>query len=64
MSMDVRKFFFGLILGLTVGGVSAAWAVSITGDAEYIRGWSVVKDGEPVCSDPFMDPSAQEIQCD
>lgn len=59
----MRKFLLGLIAGILLGGSIATYAAGVFGDG-YLMGWTVTKDGEEVCSDPFTWPGIKEIECD
>lgn len=58
----MRKFAFGFITGLLLGFAGPV-AAAIVGP-RYLLGWSVTKDGDEVCSDPFIWPATREIECD
>ncbi len=57
------RFIAGIIIGFFLGASAAAYAAGVFGSGT-LSGWTVVKDGEEVCSDPEVDTSAQEIECD
>jgi hypothetical protein len=59
----MRKFVAGLLLGLCLGGSTAAWAAGVFGSGP-LSGWSVTKEGEEVCSDPGVNIASKEIECD
>jgi hypothetical protein len=59
----MRKFAAGLLIGLVVGGSATAVAAGVFGSGS-LNGWTVVKDGDEVCSDPDVDVGAKEIECD
>lgn len=60
----MRRFALGLLLGLVIGSAGAASAALIVGDTGYLRGWSVVKEGEEICSEPYIWTASREIECD
>jgi hypothetical protein len=57
------RFIGGIILGMFLGAVVSAYAAGIFGTGT-LTGWTVTKDDEEVCSDPEVDTSSKEIQCD
>lgn len=59
----MRIFAAGLLLGLVIGGSATAIAAGVFGTGA-LNGWTVTKEGEEVCSDPDVDTSAKEIECD
>lgn len=59
----MRKLLLGMIAGLILGSSLTAIAAGIFGTGE-LTGWTVMKDGEEVCSDPSVDPTSKEIDCD
>jgi hypothetical protein len=59
----MQRFILGVIVGLFLGAAASAYAAGIYGSGTLL-GWSVVKDGEEVCSDPEVDTAAKEIECD
>jgi hypothetical protein len=59
----MRKFVIGMAVGLFIGATVSAWAAGIFGSGE-LSGWTVTKDGEEVCSDPSVDASSKEIECE
>lgn len=58
----------GFLLGLTIGTLSTigitAFATQTVIDDGYILGWDVVKDGNTICSDPFIWTATREVECD
>ena len=63
MEHGMLRFLSGVILGVFLGLAATALAASISGTGT-LTGWSVVSEGEEVCSDPTVDTSSKEIQCD
>jgi len=60
----MRKFALGLAAGLALGITTTAMAAQIVGGVGYLMGWDVVKNGDTICSDPFIWPATKEIDCD
>lgn len=60
----MRKFLAGLCLGLVLGTALSSVAAVIAGDSGYATGWTVMKDGEAICSDPYVWTGTREIECD
>lgn len=58
----MKKFLFGVIVGFALAS-SLAYAAIIMGSDGYLMGWSIMVDGEEICSDPFIWTSIQEIEC-
>jgi hypothetical protein len=59
----MTKFLAGLILGIFLSLAATSWAAGVFGSGT-LTGWTVTKDGEKVCSDPEVDISGKEIECD
>jgi hypothetical protein len=59
----MSRFFAGVVLGLILGSSVAAFAAGVFGSGP-LTGWTVTKDGEEVCSDPDVNESSKEIECD
>jgi hypothetical protein len=57
------RYCAGLITGLALGTALSAFAAGVFGDG-YLAGWSVNKDGEEVCADPYVYLDSKEIECD
>ena len=60
----MRRFLAGFILGLLVGGTTTAIAAQLVGDTGYLMGWDITKDGETICSDPYVWTATHELECD
>lgn len=55
----MRKFILGAMVGLTIGvSISAAYANG------WMYGWTVEKDGEIVCTGPYIWQATKTIECD
>jgi hypothetical protein len=61
--LTMPRFIAGIVIGLVLGVAATSYAAGIFGEGT-LSGWSVTKDGEEVCSDPSVDTSAKEIECD
>jgi len=59
----MRRFVLGLLIGIFIGAAASSYAAGIFGQGT-LSGWTVTKDGEEVCSDPSVDGSSREIECD
>jgi len=57
----MRRFVFGLIVGLLLGSVVTATAQLAQG---YLNNWDVVQGGVVICQDPYVWPSLREIECE
>ena len=60
----MRKFLMGLATGLVLGVVATASAAQIVGSTGYMMGWDIQKDGDTICSDPYVWTATKEIECD
>jgi len=60
----LRKFFVGLATGVAIAAALPVAAAQLIGDSGYLLGWSITKDGEEICSDPWMWAGINEIECD
>ena len=60
----MRKFGAGLAIGLLLGMAGTSVAAQMVGGTGYLMGWDVEKDGDTICSDPFIWPGTKEIECD
>lgn len=60
----MKKFIAGVLLGLCLGVALTASAAKLVGDSGFLMGWDVTVDGDTVCSDPYVWPGINEIECD
>jgi hypothetical protein len=60
----MSRYFAGVITGLVLGTAFGAYAAKVVGYDGYLSGWSVMKDGEEICSEPFIYLGSREIECD
>jgi len=60
----MRVFAIGLILGLILGCAATACAAALVGANGYLHGWSVTKEGEEVCTDPYVRVGENKIECE
>jgi len=59
----MARFIAGFILGTFLSFAATSWAAGVFGSGT-LSGWTVVKDGEEVCSDPSVNAGSKEIECD
>ena len=59
----MRNFVCGLIIGIAISTVTAAYGAQIVGDSGWLFGWDVTVNGNTVCSDPFIWAGIREIEC-
>jgi hypothetical protein len=59
----MARFAAGLIVGLVLGCCASAYAAGCFGSGTAF-GWTVTKDGDDVCSDPQINNTTKEIECD
>jgi hypothetical protein len=59
----MTRFAVGVLIGLLLGVAITAQAAGVFGSGT-LTGWSVTKDGEEVCSDPEVDTTSKQIECD
>ncbi|MBX3513666.1 MAG: hypothetical protein KF748_01245 [Xanthobacteraceae bacterium] len=57
------KFLAGAIFGFVLAIGASAYAAVLSGDG-YLFSWTVTKDGEEICSAPFVWSATKEIECD
>lgn len=60
----MKKFVVGFIVGTIIGNIGLSYASLVIGDGYLHGGWSVTKDGEEICTDPYVYESSREIECD
>jgi hypothetical protein len=58
------RFAVGLVLGIILGATAVGYSAVVAGDNGYLLGWSVNKDGEEICSEPYIWTASKEIECD
>jgi hypothetical protein len=58
----MRAMLVGILLGLALGLCASALAAN--GGAGFLLGWTVMKNGSLLCSDPFVWPTIKEIDCE
>jgi hypothetical protein len=59
-----RQFLAGVIVGLVLGSATAVLAAQVVGSNGYLNGWDVTREGETICSDPYVYVGSREIECD
>jgi hypothetical protein len=59
----MSRFAVGLIIGFLLGACASAYAARCIGDGTAF-GWTVTQNGDEVCSDPTIDTTSKEIECD
>ena len=59
----MMRFVAGLMLGLCMGGSAAVAAADVFKENGGLRGWSVINDGEDVCTSLFVWHRRREIDC-
>ena len=59
----MTKIIYGVIIGLFIGTSASAWAAHLFGSGT-LNGWTVTNQGEPICVNPTVDKSVNEIDCE
>ena len=58
------KFFSGVVLGVLLGSAVGALATAVgMGQDRYWTGWTVSKNGEEICNNPYIWNGNQQIEC-
>ncbi|HWM47592.1 MAG TPA: hypothetical protein VNR11_11855 [Xanthobacteraceae bacterium] len=57
------RFSIGLVVGLILGTAATSIAAVVAGNDGYLTDWTITKDGEELCSDPFVWTGTMEIEC-
>lgn len=60
----MRKYLTGFALGIAFAAALPAVAATLVGGTGYLMGWTVTKDGNEVCSMPYVWTATKEIECD
>jgi hypothetical protein len=60
MTKMISMLMTGFVLGITV----SSYAAVVAGSDGYLLGWTVMHDGEEVCTDPWVWKITKEIECD
>jgi hypothetical protein len=58
------QFLAGVIVGLVLGSAIGVLAAQMVGGNGYLNGWEVTREGETICSDPYVYVSSREIDCE
>jgi hypothetical protein len=59
----MARFIIGVVVGVFIGSAATSYAAGVFGSG-YLTGWTVVTDGEEVCSDPYVWDGTKEMECD
>lgn len=60
----MSRFLLGLLTGIVVASSVPALAARLVGSDGVLAGWTVLVDGDEVCTDPSVSVSTMEIECD
>lgn len=60
----MKNFLYGLLCGVALTSAAAAVAAQVVGSSGYLMGWEITKDGDEICSDPYVWTATREIECD
>jgi hypothetical protein len=63
-SSRTGQFLAGVIIGLVLGRAITVFAAQMVGSNGYLNGWDVTREGETICSDPYVYVNSREIECD
>jgi len=61
--IEMKKFIAGFFAGIAMTVAVSAFAAKMVGSEGFLMGWEVTKDGEEICSDPYVWASIREIDC-
>lgn len=64
LSRNWKSGLVGFTLGLMTAMALNAAAAQLVGRDGYLDGWTVTKDGDDICDDPYIWKSTKEIECD
>lgn len=59
----MTRFIVGMAVGLVIGLGASAYAATCIGSGG-LHGWTVIVQGEEACTDPSVDPTSKEIECE
>jgi hypothetical protein len=64
----MKGYWAGLLTGLLIGGGAGASigvaTAAVCAGTGYAMGWTVTKDGNDLCDDPYIWSGTHEIECD
>lgn len=60
----MKNFLLGLLCGGLLTTAAMVTAAQVVGENGYLNGWEVTKDGEEICSSPYIWKATREIECD